>query len=94
MSECVDKHSPQVPYIAVLNCRNASICPFRQRSFIYEQRVARIPVFKRSSFKSNYQLQPRRKWLSREVKWCDMERSYYEFEIQESTTQELARCPP
>ena len=63
-------------------------------SFIYEQRVARIPVFKRSSFKSNYQLQPRRKWPSRKMQWRDMERSYYEFEIQESTTQELARCPP
>ena len=36
----------------------------------------------------------RRKWLSREMQWRDMEGSYYEFEIQESTSQELARCPP
>ena len=30
----------------------------------------------------------------REKQWRDMESSYYEFEIQEPTTQELARCPP
>ena len=60
----------------------------------YEQRVARIPVFERSSFKSNYQLQARRKRPSREMQWCDMESRYHEFEIKEPTTQELARCPP
>ena len=36
-------------------------------------------------FKSNYQLQPRRKWSSGEMQWCDMESSYYEFEIKEPT---------
>ena len=28
------------------------------------------------------------------MQWRDMESSYYEFEIQEPTTQERARCPP
>ena len=59
-----------------------------------EQRVTRIPVFERGGFKLNYQLQPRGRRSSREMQWRDMESSYYEFEIQEPTTQERARCPP
>ena len=62
-------------FVTVLTCWNASICPFRPRSFIYEQRVTQIPVFERSGFKSNYQLPPRRKRSSREMQWRDMESS-------------------